>query len=267
VGTLHARSTTGRITVSPVPGLVVRFGRGSSRPDDHGVQLGVGTDDLRVSRWHGELTFRQSYWWLRNTGQQLIRLPRGRMLHESTDPIPLTPGYTPVYVKGSAFRDHLVELYVTGGEAQLAPLHDRITVPPTRWPLSDDERLVLVALGQRYLLYEPDPSPLTYRQAALELDCLRPEARWGAKWQQRRAELTPEEFRKRVEKKVARTVENVRHRLEKSGDFPYELRRNDSDRTYDDTLRRNLLRGLVDSTTLVPPDLSLLDDNPDGSSD
>ncbi|WP_399947021.1 FHA domain-containing protein [Streptomyces sp. BBFR25] len=45
------------------------------------MDLGVGIDDLRVSRRHGELTYRSGQWWLRNTGQQLVRLPRGRMMH------------------------------------------------------------------------------------------------------------------------------------------------------------------------------------------
>ncbi|WP_338058585.1 hypothetical protein [Streptomyces noursei] len=31
------------------------------------------------------------------------------------------------------------------------------TVAPDRWPLDDDERLLLVVLGQRYLLYEEEP--------------------------------------------------------------------------------------------------------------
>ena len=84
-GTLHARTVTGDLTAPPRPGLTVRFGRGD-RPD---VDLGVGVDDLRVSRRHGELTYQQGQWWLRNTGQQLVRLPRGRMMHTATEPMPL----------------------------------------------------------------------------------------------------------------------------------------------------------------------------------
>jgi pSer/pThr/pTyr-binding forkhead associated (FHA) protein len=76
-GVLHARTITGELTAPPRPGLTVRFGRGE-KPD---VDLGVGIDDLRVSRRHGELTYRSGQWWLRNTGQQLVRLPRGRMMH------------------------------------------------------------------------------------------------------------------------------------------------------------------------------------------
>ncbi|WP_338058584.1 FHA domain-containing protein [Streptomyces noursei] len=103
-GTLHARTVTGGIEVPPRTGLTVRFGRGE-RPD---VDLGVGVDDLRVSRRHGQLTFRGRQWWLTNTGQ--LRLPRGRMVHVSSEPVPLAPGYTPLFVRGAGFREHLVEL-------------------------------------------------------------------------------------------------------------------------------------------------------------
>ena len=49
-GTLHARTVTGELSAPPRQGLTVRFGRGEE-PD---VDLGVGVDDLRVSRRHGE---------------------------------------------------------------------------------------------------------------------------------------------------------------------------------------------------------------------
>ncbi len=170
-GTLHARTVTGGIKVAPRAGLTVRFGRGE-RPD---VDLPVGEDDLRVSRRHGELTFRKRQWWLRNTGRQLVRLPHGRLMHLSTEPIPLAAGYTPVFVKGSGFREHLVELFVTGHDEQGAvPRRRAATLPPKVWPLDEDERLLLVVMGQHYLLYEDGPRPLTYHQTAEQLAYLRP---------------------------------------------------------------------------------------------
>ncbi|MFC7099460.1 hypothetical protein ACFQQB_02560 [Nonomuraea rubra] len=123
------------------------------------MDLCVGEDDLWVSRRHGELTFSKQRWWLRNTGQQLLRLPRGRLMHAATKAFPLAPGYTPVFVRGSGFREHLVELYVTGHDEERAPRRRAATLPPRRWPLDDDERLLLVVLGQRYLLYEEGPRP------------------------------------------------------------------------------------------------------------
>jgi pSer/pThr/pTyr-binding forkhead associated (FHA) protein len=94
-GTLHARSVTGGITIAPQAGRTVRFGRGE-RPD---IDLPVGENDLRVSRSHGELTYRKGIWWLRNTGQQLVRLPQG-LMHTSTDPPSPRPGLHPAVRQG-----------------------------------------------------------------------------------------------------------------------------------------------------------------------
>ena len=58
--TLHARSLAGSIRVAPQTGRTIRFGR-ENRPS---VDLSVGEDDLRVSRRHGELIYRQDRWWL-----------------------------------------------------------------------------------------------------------------------------------------------------------------------------------------------------------
>ncbi|MCI3930489.1 FHA domain-containing protein [Streptomyces sp. AN091965] len=240
-GTLHARTVTGDLQAPPRPGLTVRFGRG----EEPGVDLGVGEHDLMVSRRHGELTYRDRAWWLRNTGRQLLRLPRGRMMHSSTDPVPLAPGYTPLFVRGSGYREHLVELYVTGHD-DLGPVSRRRadTVPPKRWPLSDEERLLLVVLGQEYLLYEESPRPLTYPRAAEQLAYLRPDELWG-------------------ERRIEYRIEVVRRRLHDGG-FPYPLLHDTSvGRPSDNSLLHNLLRGLVESTTLVPPDLGLMDDEPD----
>ncbi|MFI6011101.1 FHA domain-containing protein [Streptomyces sp. NPDC051243] len=241
-GTLHARTVTGELSAPPRQGLTVRFGRGE-KPD---VDLGVGVDDLRVSRRHGELTYRQGLWWLRNTGQQLVRLPRGRMMHLTTEPIPLATGYTPLFVKGSGYREHLVELYVAGHDDQGMVSRRRAeTVRPETWSLDDDERLLLVVLGQRYLLYEEDPRPLTYRQAAERLAYLRPDAKWN-------------------ERRIEFRVEAVRRRLHGTG-FKYPLLHDKSEgrRPADNSLLHNLIRGLVESTTLVPPDLELMEDEDD----
>ncbi|GGO44331.1 MULTISPECIES: FHA domain-containing protein [Streptomyces] len=240
-GTLHARSVTGAVKVPPRPGRTVRFGRG----DTPEVDLGVGEHDLMVSRQHGELTYRDRQWWLRNTGQQLVRLPRGRMMHASTEPLPLAPGYTPLFVRGSGYREHLVELYVTGHDDQgLVSRRGADTVPPKRWSLEDDERLLLVVLGQEYLLYEERPRPLTYSRAAQLLVYLRPDGNWN-------------------ERKVEYRVDLVRHRLHETG-FPHPLLHDKSaGRPSDNSLLHNLLRGLVESTTLVPPDLCLMDDDLD----
>jgi FHA domain len=240
-GTLHARSVTGGIKVAPQAGLTIRFGRGE-RPD---IDLPVGEDDLRVSRRHGEITYRKRQWWLRNTGQQLVRLPHGRLMHLSTEPVPLATGYTPIFVKGSGFREHLVELYVSGyDEESHVPRRRATTLPPKIWSLDDDERLLLVVMGQHYLLYEDGPRPLTYRQTAEQLTYLRPDDKWSER---------------RIEYKLA----SVRRRLNDGG-FPYSLmHEGDAGTPWDNNLLHNLCKGLVESTTLVPPDLELMDSEPE----
>ncbi|MGC9539602.1 hypothetical protein [Streptomyces sp. UG1] len=35
-------------------------------------------------------------------------------MHHGTEPIPLSTGYSPLFVKASGNREHLVELHVTG---------------------------------------------------------------------------------------------------------------------------------------------------------
>jgi hypothetical protein len=236
-GTLHARSVTGGIKIAPQAGRTVRFGRGE-RPD---VDLPVGENDMRVSRSHGELTYRKGSWWLRNTGQQLVRLPHG-LMHMSTDPLPLAAGYTPLFVKGSGYREHLVELYVSGpDESAAVPRREAATLPPKIWPLRDDERLLLVVMGQHYLLYERGARPLTYRQTAQLLASLQPDGNWNER---------------RIEYKIAA----LRQRLGGAG-FPYPLAHDaDAGAPWDNNLLHNLLTGLVESTTLVPPDLELMDE-------
>lgn len=239
-GTLHARSATDGIEVAPLPGLTVRFGRGPGDDGDGGdVELYVGRRDHGVSRRHGELTYLEGGWTLRNTGQQALRLPRGLLLRPDSDRSPLAAGYTPVFVKGSGFREHLVELYVVRPEP-LRPADPAGRPPPAAWALSDDERLVLVVLGQRYLRHEPDPRPLPYRQAAEVLAILRPGERWGAQ-------------------DVARRVEVVRRRLAGIGAYLSALRDEQSPEARDRTPDHRLLTDLVAATALVPPDLGLLD--------
>ncbi|WP_062207693.1 hypothetical protein [Streptomyces sp. NBRC 109706] len=236
-GTLQARSLTGSVRAVPQAGSTIRFGRGG-KPD---TDLKVGGDDTCVSRRHGELTYSDRSWWLGNTGQRLLRLPRGQLLHTSTEPVPLAPGYTPVFVRGSGYREHLIELYVTDWDDHGPNAKETAaTVPPKRWPLDDDERLVLIVLGQSYLRYELEPRPLVYRRAEAQLQALRPEYGW-------------------TKRKIEERVGAVRRRLHQSGRVPTKLMRDEDDDASDGTLMHNLLRELVDSTTLVPPDLAELD--------
>lgn len=236
-GALSALTLAGGITVAPQPGLLVRFGR--NRPQ---VEVCVGEDDLRISRVHGKVTHQDDRWWLSNTGQSPIRLSSAIILHRESEPIPLSTGYTALFLRGSRDREHILELHVTGadGEIQLArPGHE--TVPPKRWRLTTEERQVLTVVGQRFLLYDPQPQPLSRQQAAAELAALQPRANWTIK-------------------RVEHIVSAVRRRLSDGG--VYGLQRDEVSEPIGFALTVNLMRELVMSTTLVPLDLEWLD-NPD----
>lgn len=258
VKTLRASSTSGAVEVAPEPGRVVRFGRGGSERERR-VELRVGTHDDHVSRRQGELTFQDGSWWLRNIGKAKLRLPGSswplQRLDKGDEPIPLDFGRTQVQVVGSKGREYQVELFVFDETPPREP-YDRPTISPKRWRLLEDERRVLAVMGQRYLRQEPNPRPLTYRETACQLRLLRLERMWGEKWTTKRLGLSSEEFLARLEKKTERTVGQARKRLSREG-FP-DLERQ-PDQPYDDTLKRNLVEGLVASTTLTQNDLDLLE--------
>lgn len=234
-GTIYALAISGGITVGPREGRTILFGR--NRPEVH---VCIGENDPRVSRNHGALTYRGDHWWVNTTGRVPVRLPGSRLLFTDDEPVPLAEGYTPVFVRGSSAREHLLELYVTDQNGQRPVAHyGDPTQAPKSWKLSSIERLVLVVLGQRYLLHEPYPQPLAWRQAADHLADLQPDAGWSPK-------------------KVEHLVGAVRARLSKGG-IP-GLTREEVGEPLGNTLNHNLIHELMESTTLVPPDLRLLDD-------
>ena len=215
-------------------GREVLFGR--NRPDVH---VCIGEYDQRVSRVHGRLTHRDGRWWVSNTGRLPLRLPGSRMLFRDDEPVPLATGYTPVFVGGSRGREHLLEVYVSGEESdEPRSLPDDHTRPPKVWRLDPTERLVLVVLAQRYLLHEAYPQPLAWRQAAEHLADLQPTATWGPK-------------------RVEHLVVKVRNRLSRQG--VAGLTREEVGEPVGNTLNHNLIRELLEGTTLVPTDLRLLD--------
>jgi hypothetical protein len=233
-GTIYALAITGGITVRPVEGRTILFGR--NRPEVH---VCVGENDQRVSRRHGVLTRHEERWEVTNTGKLPLRFPDSRLLFNGDEPMPLMPGYTPLFVRGSGGREHLLELYVAGpGEERSPSRHSDPTQPPRTYRLSFFERLVLVALAQRYLLHESHPQPLSWRQTADHLADLQPDAGW-----------TP--------KRVEHMVVAVRARLSRSG-VP-GLTRDEVGEPVGNALNHNMIRELLESTTLVPPDLRLLD--------
>jgi hypothetical protein len=233
-GTMHALAIAGGITVGPREGRTIVFGR--NRPEVH---VCIGENDRRVSRHHGELIHRRDQWWVRNTGRVPVRLPGSRLLFADDEPIPVNAGYTPLFMRGSSGREHVLELYVAGPDGQSpGTYHGDPTQPPRTWKLSPVERLVLIVLGQRYLLHETHPQPLSWRLTAEHLAELQPDTEWGPK-------------------KVEHLVAAVRTRLSKGGIAG--LTREEVGEPVGNTLNHNLIRELMESTTLVPPDLQLLD--------
>lgn len=232
-GTLHVLAMSGGITVGPKEGRTILFGR--NRPDVH---VCVGEDDQRISRHQGTLTHHDNQWWIGTAGRLPLRLPGSRLLFNQDEPLPLEPGYTPVFLRGSHGREHLLEVHVRAGTDQVtATHHSASTRPPRTWPLSPVEHLALVVLGQRYLLHEAYPNPLSWRQAAEQLDEIRPGEGW-------------------THKKVEHLVVGVRNRLSRAG--VAGLTREEVGEPVGNTLNHNLLRELLESTTLVPPDYRLI---------
>ncbi len=233
-GAVHALALSGGYSVGPRESRVIYFGR--NRPDVH---VCIGEDDRQISRRQGELTHSQGRWWLRNIGLRPIRLPRSQWLFVNEAAVPLAEGYTPLVIPGSHEREHLLEVYVTGVSGNRpVPRHADDTEPPQPHQLSGDERLILVVLGQRYLLHEPSPQPLTWLQAATQLGELQPAARW-------------------TESKVAHRVAAVRERLSKAG--VGKIVREELEEPIGNALNDNLLKELLLSTTLRPEDLAVLD--------
>jgi hypothetical protein len=236
-GTIFALAIAGGIAIKPRQGRTIVFGR--NRPEVH---VCVGEDDPQVSRQHGLLTHHRGQWRVSNTGRLPLRMPGSRKLFPDEEPAPLGEGYTPLFVQGSRGREHLLELYVSGADGQRpSSRHGDPTQLPRIWRLHKDERLALIVLGQQYLLHEAHPHPLTWRQAAEQLAELQPGAGW-----------TP--------KRVEHAITSVRTRLSKEG-VP-GLTREEVGEPVGNTLNDNLLTELVASTTLVPPDLAILDEHP-----
>jgi hypothetical protein len=233
-GAVHALALGGGYAVGPSEGRIVYFGR--NRPQVH---VCLGEDDQQVSRRQGELTYRRGRWWLRNTGRRPIRLPRAQWLFAEESAIPLADGYTPLHVPGSRDREHLLEIFVTGPDGdQPYSRHEADTDLPRPYALTEEEQLMLVVLGQHYLLREPNPKPLTWKEAALQLADLQPDRGWTTK-------------------KIEHRVSVIRDRLSRRG-VPF-LTREEVGEPVGNTLNDNLLRELVRSTTLRPKDLELLD--------
>ncbi len=176
------------------------------------------------SRQHGLLHHDGQRWTVHNTGHLPIRLP-GTQLLLSGHQQPLPVAYTPLFIR-------------SGRGSSGVQFDDTTHHTGAIWELSDRERLVLVALGQRYLRHEAYPQPLSWSNVEAELTRLQP----GASWTAKRAE---------------HVVAAVRARLAKRD--VAGLTRDEVGEPVGNALNHNLILELLLSTTLVPPDLRLLD--------
>jgi hypothetical protein len=233
-GAIFVLALSAGVTLPPGPDRRIRFGRNQPQ-----VDVCIGEDDLRVSRQHGVIDHQDGHWAVTNTGRLPIRLPAGRWLFHDEEPCPLVPGYTPLFVRGSRGREHLMEVYVIGQDGSCPEaLHGAVTHAPKRYWLTPDERLVLVVLGQRYLAQEEFAQPLGRRAVAGQMAELQPDATWD-------------------ERKVERVIAQVRTRLHKDG--VRGVVREELVEPIGNMLNHNLVEALMVSATLLPSDLSALD--------
>jgi hypothetical protein len=233
-GTLFALAAEGGFAVPPRP-FQLHFGRGKGE-----VHVAIGTHDPYVSRLHGVLSCDGREWWLRNEGRLPIYLPDDLMVLSGHE-LPMECGYTPMFIATPAHRSYLLEVHVVG---QPGASGDEVPLLPTREPdiyrLSEDERLVLVVLAQRYLRQERYPQPVSWKQVAEDLNRVSEDRVW-----------TP--------KVAAHLVGAVRERLAAGrSPVPGILREDGVGEPVGNVLNHNLIRALLKNTTLMPNDLELL---------
>ncbi|WP_156096629.1 FHA domain-containing protein [Amycolatopsis jejuensis] len=162
-GTLVVLGLTGGVLVPPSATDPVTFGRNTAE-----VTVPLGEDDRRVSRRHGVLEHHGGRWWVRATGKVPLRLPRSRLLFTGASPVPLPPGYLPVFARGSGDREHVLEVRITDGAPDAAP---------AVW-LRPDERLVLAMVGRSFLRRDECPRAVPVALAAARLSTLDPGGGW-----------------------------------------------------------------------------------------
>ncbi|WP_291408184.1 FHA domain-containing protein [Actinophytocola sp.] len=234
-GSIFVYGSGGGFAAPPLERLQVRFGRHADE-----VEVCVGSDDGQISRQHGRIVCAGRQWWLHNDGRRPIRLPNSADLLLPGRHMVLAKGYSPLFIDGSADRQHLLEVRVVGLSKQV-PLSsaDEATSAPPVYELSEVERLVLTALAQRYLRQEPHPQPVAWQQVADDLNATPGQEGWH--WH--RASNIADAVRKRV------SAQGVRG-----------LTREEVGEPVGNKLKDNLIHELLQTATLLPLDLALLGD-------
>lgn len=232
-GSIFVLAEGGGFAAPPRQRFELLFGR--KAPDVH---VCIGADDPRMSRFQGRITCAGEQWWLRNDGKLPIRLPQSRFLLSGNE-IALTEGYSPLFIRTSKSREHLLEVRVVGAGKRdtLVGFDDPTdTADPDAWPIDDTERQVLTALAFRYLRQEPHPQPQSWKQVAADLNAAGGRTDW-----------TP--------KQAANVVLRVRERLSPHVEG---LRLEDWGDPAGNMVNHQLVQELLQTATLRPPDLRLL---------
>jgi hypothetical protein len=243
-GTIFALGPDGGYKVPPRE-FTLYFGRNAEN-----VHITIGARDPHVSRVHGMLTCGGSRdWWLRNHGTLPIQFPDSTLLLAGQD-APVPHGYTqlligtPLHPGAPGPAPHMLELYLAAGPATVGPPaeSDDTTSEPIKYRLSERERLVVVALAQRYLRQEPHPQPVSWKQVAYDLNRAAPGEEWSGK-------------------AAAHLVASVRERIA-AGPRPVAplLREDGIGDPVGNALNHNLIQALLKSATLQPCDLRLLNE-------
>lgn len=239
LGTVFALSAHLGWAVPPRP-FELTFGR-----DEERVNLPLGVKDQRISRCHGRLVCHGSEWTIRNEGRLPMLFPGDTMLLQGQERL-VEDAYTPVYIGNPRDEVHFLEVRVIGGrrpDGEATP-EDETAVPVVH-TLTRVERLVIASLAQRYLRGVPHAQPVAWKRVADDMDRL--------------SGLRDRDWN---EKSVALVVANVRKRLSAPGykHRVYGLRRSEVfGEPLGNALNDNLIRALLQSTTLTPADIEPFD--------
>lgn len=242
-GTLYALTEHAGWAV-PSASIALEFGRA-----DGDVHLPIGVDDPRISRVHGRFRCVGGEWWIRNEGSPIkVLYPEESLLltgHERAMP----RGYTPLLLGDPTERLHFLEVRIDShdrGTSAVGP--DSVTLPPQQFDLTERERLVLTCLAQNYLLGLPRPQPVTWKQIAADLNEIAGEEEW-------------------IPHRAANVTGGIRQRLSHPECKPYRvpglMSAEDRGTPIGNALNVNLIRAMIQSTTLRPDDLKLLGIEPD----
>ncbi|MQM26286.1 FHA domain-containing protein [Glycomyces albidus] len=239
LGTVFALGEEVGWAVPPRP-FELLFGR-----DEDNVNIPLGVKDKRISRVHGRLVCHGSEWTIRNEGRLPMLLPGDSMLLSGHERV-IEHSYMPVYIGDLSEAVHCLEIRLIGGKRTPDDgAADDETAVPGKHDLSEIERLVLTSLAQRYLRGLPRPQPVSWRQVADDM---------------RRSRFAAD--RNWNEGTAARVVAGVRERLSHPEYRPRVaglLRDEVFGEPLGNALNDNLIRALLQSTTLDPEDLRRLD--------